>query len=70
MKPDTNSSLPSNNTHPINVWTNSSITIPGLHPSSSLGFTDYLYCQLADETINGNITIHPSLSSHPSFRSN
>jgi len=50
---DTNSSLPANNTHPVNKWTNSSIAIAGLHPSSSLGYTNYLYCQLADETING-----------------
>lgn len=25
----------------------------GLHPSSSLGYTNYLYAQLADETIHG-----------------
>src|SRR4051794_34395331 len=73
-----NSTLPANNTHPINKWTNSksfiipmyrlavlvshmlnlcshtgSIAITGLHPSSSLGYTNYLYAQLADETIHG-----------------
>jgi hypothetical protein len=30
-----------------------SIAIAGLHPSSSLGYTNYLYAQLADETVHG-----------------
>jgi hypothetical protein len=30
-----------------------SIAISDLHPSSSLGYTNYLYAQLADETIHG-----------------
>jgi hypothetical protein len=30
-----------------------SIAINDLHPSSSLGYTNYLYAQLADETIHG-----------------
>jgi hypothetical protein len=30
-----------------------SIAITDLHPSSSLGYTNFLYCQLADESING-----------------
>ncbi|GAB7355291.1 hypothetical protein MBLNU459_g5829t1 [Dothideomycetes sp. NU459] len=45
---DTNTSLPSNNAkHPINVWTNTSISIPGVHPSTSLGYTNYFYAQMA-----------------------
>jgi hypothetical protein len=30
-----------------------SIAVNDLHPSSSLGYTNYLYAQLADETIHG-----------------
>lgn len=30
-----------------------SIAVTDLHPSSSLGYTNYLYAQLADETIHG-----------------
>ncbi|KAF7513005.1 hypothetical protein GJ744_011271 [Endocarpon pusillum] len=50
---DTNTSLAETSSHPINKWTNTSISIPNLHPSASLGYTDYLYAQSADYTIHG-----------------
>ncbi|KAL9628201.1 MAG: hypothetical protein Q9164_007361, partial [Protoblastenia rupestris] len=56
---DTNTSLSGNFSHPINEWTNTSISIPNLHPSTSLGYTNYLYAQSADYTIQGyNISWH------------
>lgn len=54
---DTNSTLNSTASHPVNKWTNSSLAINDLHPSSSLGYTNYLYAQQADEMIHGwNVT--------------
>ncbi|KAI9782881.1 MAG: hypothetical protein M1816_001662 [Peltula sp. TS41687] len=45
---DTNTTLKGNKTHPINEWTNSSISIPNVHPSTSLGYTNFFYAQMAD----------------------
>ncbi|KAJ9630684.1 hypothetical protein H2203_001207 [Taxawa tesnikishii (nom. ined.)] len=44
---DTNNSLTSTTGHPINAWTNyaASVTIPNVHPSTSLGYTNYFYIQ-------------------------
>jgi hypothetical protein len=50
---DTNSSTPSTKQHPINSWTNSTNGgITGVWPTTSFGFTTYLYMQMADKTIN------------------
>lgn len=49
---DSNSSNESPN-HPINIWVNTSISIPNVHPSSSIGYTEYLVLQAADNTIRG-----------------
>ncbi|KAF1346509.1 hypothetical protein BDV97DRAFT_378281 [Delphinella strobiligena] len=43
---DTNTSLATTPTHPINTWVNTSIAIAGMHPSTSLGYTNFLYAQL------------------------
>lgn len=55
---DTNSSLLSTNEHPMSAWTNATdIAIPNVYPSTSLGYTSYLYAMLDDSTIHGyNIT--------------
>jgi hypothetical protein len=39
--------------HVESLYRTGSIVINDLHPSSSLGYTSYLYAQLADETIHG-----------------
>lgn len=55
---DTNTSLVSEATHPINSWVNStSGAIPSIHPASSFGFTTYFYAQMSDRSVKGfNIT--------------
>jgi hypothetical protein len=51
---DTNKTLTSEDTHPINSWQNSTMGAIGpVYPSSSLGFTTYFYAQMADRTIKG-----------------
>ncbi|KAK4623830.1 hypothetical protein CLAFUW4_05426 [Fulvia fulva] len=42
---DTNTNLTNTTAHPINTWTNSSIAINNVHPSTSLGYTRFLYAQ-------------------------
>lgn len=43
----------------VNSLLLASISIPDLHPSTSLGYTNYLYAQSADYTIHGyNISWH------------
>lgn len=50
---DTNISEAS--THPINTWTNATTaSLPDVYPSTSLGYTEYLYGQMADGTIRGH----------------
>ena len=39
--------------HPINTWVNTSISIPNLHPSTSISYTNYITLQAADNTIRG-----------------
>jgi hypothetical protein len=57
-------------THPPSTAT---VSIPGVHPSSSLGYTNYLALQYGDETIRGyniswgaeNTTIAPAKDGGP-----
>ena len=45
---DTNASLATtriNASHPINEWTRSPVSIADVHPSTSIGYTSYLYAQ-------------------------
>ena len=55
---DTNTTLPTNKSHPINEWTKSPVSIPGVHPSTSIGYTNYLYAQMnaTNEIVGYNIT--------------
>jgi hypothetical protein len=55
---DTNSTATSTKEHPINAWTNSTNGgIPNVYPTTSFGFTTYLYMQMADKSVNAyNIT--------------
>jgi len=50
---DGNDTLKSTDTHRINEWTNSSAAIPNVYPATSLGYTNYLYMQMADRSIKG-----------------
>lgn len=50
---DGNSTGKATDNHPLNVWTNSSLAIPNVDPTTSLGYTTYLYMQMADQTIKG-----------------
>ncbi|KAL5409074.1 hypothetical protein PMIN04_011169 [Paraphaeosphaeria minitans] len=50
---DGNSTSTSSDKHPVNVWTNSSAAIPNVDPTTSLGYTNYLYMQMEDRTIKG-----------------
>ena len=52
---DTNASMKATSEHPVNKWTNASrYWVDGVHPSTSLGFTEYFYTQMADGTIVGH----------------
>jgi len=48
---DTNTTLQATEAHPINEWTNSSVAINNVHPSTSLGYTNMFYAQAADSYI-------------------
>lgn len=51
---DTDTNLTSTEQHPINAWKNSTRgAIRGVHPSTSLGYTTYLYAQMADRAMQG-----------------
>ncbi|KAF2703845.1 hypothetical protein K504DRAFT_485591 [Pleomassaria siparia CBS 279.74] len=51
---DSDTSLKSEDEHPINSWVNSENgTIPDVYPSTSIGYTNYLYMQMADKSIKG-----------------
>lgn len=43
---DTNTTLSNTPTHPINEWVNTSISIPNVHSSTSLGYTNFFYAQM------------------------
>ncbi|KAF2429622.1 hypothetical protein EJ08DRAFT_670910 [Tothia fuscella] len=45
---DTNTSIKATERHPINQWTNSSAAINNVCPTTSLGYTTFLYAQMAD----------------------
>ncbi|KAF2113105.1 hypothetical protein BDV96DRAFT_496974 [Lophiotrema nucula] len=52
---DTNSNMTSTPQHPINEWVNATgYAINNVHPSSSLGYTDYFYAQMRDGDIMGH----------------
>ncbi|KAF2683222.1 hypothetical protein K458DRAFT_340129 [Lentithecium fluviatile CBS 122367] len=52
---DTNVNASSTSEHPINTWENvTDFSIPNVYPSTSLGFTEYLYAQMRDGTIMGH----------------
>jgi len=51
---DLNSSIASTDTHPVNKWVNTTVTIPNVMPNTSLGYTNYFYAQNADRTIGGH----------------
>lgn len=55
---DIDTNLTSTTTHPINTYTLvENIEIPDVHPSTSIGYTDFMIYQSADHTIHGaNIT--------------
>ncbi|KAF2718068.1 hypothetical protein K431DRAFT_142310 [Polychaeton citri CBS 116435] len=54
---DTNTNLTNTTTHPINKWTEAPLNIPGVWPSTSLGYTNAFYAQMEDRSIHGfNIT--------------
>ncbi|KAL5413124.1 hypothetical protein PMIN03_003902 [Paraphaeosphaeria minitans] len=51
---DTNTTRTPTPAHPIDTWTNATrYAIPHVHPSTSLGFTEYLYAQMADGSVAG-----------------
>ncbi|KAK3064593.1 hypothetical protein LTR53_018440, partial [Teratosphaeriaceae sp. CCFEE 6253] len=51
---DTNTTLSGSSKHPINQWMNTSIAINNVNPSTSLGYTNAFYAQMADDnTMNG-----------------
>jgi hypothetical protein len=51
---DLNTSIPSTDSHPVNKWVNTTVTIPNVMPNTSLGYTNYFYAQNADRTIGGH----------------
>jgi hypothetical protein len=52
---DSNANLTSTSKHPVNTWENATgFGIPNVHPSSSLGYTEYFYAQKLDGTIQGH----------------
>ncbi|CAD6573250.1 MAG: hypothetical protein ASARMPREDX12_005920 [Alectoria sarmentosa] len=61
-----NTTLTGNSTHPVNVWTNSNISIPVVQ-NSSMGYTNYLYVQNPDLSISGfNVTFAAENTTIPS----
>lgn len=51
---DTNSSISSTDTHPINSFQNTTAYgIADVYPATSLGYTTFFYAQMADQTIRG-----------------
>lgn len=54
---DSNSNVSSNPSSTIKDWTQDSyVTIPGVHPSTSLCYTDLLYAQIDDSFVGFNVT--------------
>ncbi|KAK3701411.1 hypothetical protein LTR37_015509 [Vermiconidia calcicola] len=50
---DTNTNKTATQEHPINEWVKASAEIPNVNCATSLGYTNYFYVQLEDNTING-----------------
>jgi hypothetical protein len=50
---DGNSTGKSTEAHPLNVWSKAGLEIPDVDATTSLGYTNYLYMQMADQTIKG-----------------
>ena len=51
---DTNTTLTSEDAHPINSWVNATnAAIRGVYPSTSFGYTTYFYAQMADRSVQG-----------------
>ncbi|KAF2765136.1 hypothetical protein EJ03DRAFT_280674 [Teratosphaeria nubilosa] len=48
---DTDTNRTSTKEHPINAWTNSSISIPNVNPATSMGYTIFFYAQAADTNL-------------------
>jgi hypothetical protein len=56
---DLNTTIAPNATHPINSWTNTTISIPGVLPTTNLAYNDYLVMQMQDGSLAGyNITFN------------
>lgn len=51
---DLNTTLNGTDKHPINVWTNTSVSIPDAYQNTSLGFTNYLYHQSKQGIMTGH----------------
>jgi hypothetical protein len=59
MWKDLNTTIAPNATHPINSWTNSTVSIPGVLPITNLAYNDYLVMQMQDGSMIGhNITFN------------
>jgi hypothetical protein len=51
---DRSTTVAANVTHPINTWTNTSVSIPGVLPITNLSFNTYLVAQMPDGSLIGN----------------
>lgn len=52
---DTDANRTSTPEHPVNTWVNATgYAINGVYPSTSLGYTEFFYAQMADGTITGH----------------
>jgi hypothetical protein len=50
---DMSNSVQRTSSHPVGVWTNSSVSIPGVFSKTSLGYTDYFFAQMANGSLAG-----------------
>ena len=50
---DLNKTAAGNSSHPVGVWTNSSVAIPDSFQNTSLGYTDFLYAQDSARNVVG-----------------
>lgn len=68
---DLNTTLNGTATHPINVWSNTSISMPSVYQNTSLEYTNFFYHQDEDGSMVGqNITWaakHTSIASATTF---
>jgi hypothetical protein len=54
MWKDLNTTIAANATHPINTWTNATFSIPGVLPTTNMGFNGALVVQMPDGSLVGN----------------